>query len=138
MVLVLNLILCRINSQTGSEDADPVELDDELAADQERHVRHPPIPVPNNNSPFDEEGELSFIQCLHDVRALELVPEHYGLTEDEWEEGVYGEEEHISRGRNSRQMGVELPFQIWWPRAVAWAQGLELMGQLLVELEYMQ
>ena len=82
MVLVLNLILCRINSQTGSEDADPVELDDELAADQERHVRHPPIPVPNNNSPFDEEGELSFIQCLHDVRALELVPEHYGLTED--------------------------------------------------------
>lgn len=121
------------SESSESEDNTFGELDEHLASDQQRHIRHPPIPVPGDESPFtDPELEALFFQCLHAVRAHEIVPTHYGLTPDEWEEGSYGELESIPYGRYGRSFDVKLPFVIWWQRAVEWVQGLEIMTELLM------
>ncbi|TFK84420.1 hypothetical protein K466DRAFT_577313 [Polyporus arcularius HHB13444] len=113
-----------------SEDTE--DLDDHVAADQQRHVRHAPIPVPSSNSPFSQENEQIFVQCLHAARAEELVPEGYGLTEAEWGNVFYGDDEEISLGRSGKKAVVELPFSVWFRRAVEWAQALQIMSQLLM------
>lgn len=61
-----------------------------------------------------------------------VVPEGYGLREAEWPAGGYGEHEFIALGRQQRKVTVDLPFTVWWPRAVAWVQGLEVMSRLLL------
>ncbi|TFK80783.1 hypothetical protein K466DRAFT_503297 [Polyporus arcularius HHB13444] len=122
------------DSETSdSEEDEDQEVDSQVAADQQRHVRHPPIPVPGSTSPFSEETEELFIQCLHQVRAQERVPMHLGVSPTEWPGGIYGDLETVSFGRGGRQEEFELPFSIWWRRAVEWAQGLELMTALLIE-----
>ena len=80
----------------GSNDED-LELDEDLASDQQRHIRHPPTPVPGDESPFtDLELEELFLRCLETVRAQDIVPEQYGLTPEEWDADGYSEAEHIS------------------------------------------
>lgn len=123
------------SSETSSQSDPSEDLDRHLSADQEWHVRHPPIPVPQNNSPFtSEDTAIAFYSCLQEIQKQEIVPSHYGVSEEEWPEvGVYGTFERIQRGRNNRHIDVELPFSVWWPRAVKWAQGLELMNILLLQ-----
>lgn len=117
------------DSMQDSDDS----LNDHLAADQQHHVRHPPIPVPNSASPFEDPSiEGCFLACLEEVRQRGIVPPHYGLLESEWTEGGYDELEDVTYGRGGRARSIFLPFQIWWPRAVAWAQGLECMTEFLV------
>ncbi|KAI0686692.1 hypothetical protein C8T65DRAFT_590932 [Cerioporus squamosus] len=116
-----------------SSDKDQDHVAAQVADDQQRHVRHPPIPVPGSTSPFSEQVEGLFLQCLHQVRTEERVPQHLGVSPAEWINGVYGDFETISFGRGGRQEEIELPFGIWWRRAVEWAQGLELMTALLIE-----
>ena len=38
--------------------------------------------------------------------------------------------EDIKSGRGGKILNVCLPFVVWWPRAVVWAQGLELMMKI--------
>ncbi|KAJ7704649.1 hypothetical protein B0H16DRAFT_1216535, partial [Mycena metata] len=54
-----------------------------------------------------------------------IIPLGLGVTETEWADGIYADAEVVKIGR--KEVEVTLPFQIWWPRAVVWAQGLELM-----------
>ncbi|KAJ6603888.1 hypothetical protein B0H10DRAFT_1656878, partial [Mycena sp. CBHHK59/15] len=66
-----------------------------------------------------------FHQALEEVKFAEIIPEHFGVAVAEWEEAFYGETENVKIGR--KEVEIVLPFAVWWPRAVAWAQGLELM-----------
>ena len=118
---------------SDSEDSEGDDIAERLAEDQQRHVRHPPIPVPNSASPFSEENEELFFKALHEIRMLEIIPENIGVSTAEWENGSYGDMETIPFGRGGRQEELELPFVVWWPRAVEWAQGLELMTAILME-----
>ena len=104
-----------------------------VAQDQQHHVRHPPIPVPESSSPFTEENVELFLQALHEVRQLEIVPQGLGVSPAEWPDGLYGNLETINFGRGGRQEDIELPFAVWWRRAVEWAQALELMTAILIE-----
>ena len=112
------------------------ELEEHITADQEHHVRHPPIPVPESGCPFESPELLqTFWECLQEVQRQDIIPEHYSLREDEWEDGSYGDEETVSFGRRGRKVDVPLPFRIWYPRAARWAQGLEVMTELLMMQE---
>lgn len=121
---------------TGHRHPDNRSLDEEIASSQRRHIRHAPIPVPVAGCPFRSEATIDvFMQCLGEVSAAGIVPEHYGLREAEWPEGGYGEHEYIALGRQRRRVTVDLPFTVWWPRAVLWAQGLEIMSRLILAEE---
>ena len=105
------------------------DLDQAIAGDQDRHIRHEAIEVVDNQFPFNSvEGGDIFTGAFNEVRAEGIIPEQMGVAETEWEDGVYGEIELVKVGRKEAE--VVLPFEIWWPRAVAWAQGLEIMTKI--------
>ncbi|KAI0685882.1 hypothetical protein C8T65DRAFT_553327, partial [Cerioporus squamosus] len=120
-------------SSEADSSSDPAASDSDLARDQEHHVHHPPIPVPNSNCPFSDKDLEIFLATLLEVHEAGVIPEGYGLTEEEWPGEEYGDIEMLKRGRGGREDPVELPFAVWWPRAVEWAQGLELMSQMLMD-----
>lgn len=105
------------------------KLDAAIANDQGQNVRHEPIDVPKHSSPFSTpEAEEIFVQAFAAVQDEGIVPSGFGVAEGEWEDGMYGEIEVIKVGRKDSE--VDLPFVIWWPRAVAWAQAFELMATI--------
>lgn len=119
-------------SSDPSADEDSDGLDGHLAADQEWHIRHPPIPVPSSNSPFTSGAfEALFRASLDEVQRKDIIPDGYGVTAAEWEGGSYGDAEEIALGRSGRRVSVALPSKLWWRRAVRWAQGLEVLTQVL-------
>ncbi|KAJ7710089.1 hypothetical protein B0H14DRAFT_2166244, partial [Mycena olivaceomarginata] len=102
------------------------DLDTAIADDQGRNVRHEPIDVPKHSSPFlTPEAEEIFAKALAEVNDEGIIPAGFGVAEAEWDDGIYSEIEVITVGRKDSE--VALPFAIWWPRAVSWTQGLELM-----------
>ncbi|KAI1789144.1 hypothetical protein LXA43DRAFT_893471, partial [Ganoderma leucocontextum] len=120
------------DSEETETSVDP-ELEEHIEADQEHHVRHPPIPVPDSRCPFESPEILQvFWECVREVQWQDIIPEHYGLREEEWENREYGDEETVSFGRRGRKVDVPLPFSIWYPRAARWAQGLEAMTELVM------
>ncbi|PIL32403.1 transcription factor [Ganoderma sinense ZZ0214-1] len=53
------------SGESDSEGSGSMDIDDYLAEDQQRHIRHPPIPVPGDPSPFsDLQTEELFLRCL--------------------------------------------------------------------------
>ncbi|KAJ7937711.1 hypothetical protein B0H13DRAFT_1447161, partial [Mycena leptocephala] len=85
-----------------------------------------PIDVPKHSSPFSTTAaEKIFQEALAVVKAEDVIPTGFGVAEAEWDSGIYPKMEEIKAGR--KNVKVDLPFVVWWPRAVAWAQGLELM-----------
>ena len=108
-------------------------MDEYVAEDQQRHVRHPPIPVPDSESPFESpDREAVFFTVLDEVQTAEIVPPHYGLKEAEWDNGAYPTTQEIPLGRGGRRVEIELPFAVWWKRAVFWAQGHRILTEMLM------
>ncbi|KIJ63930.1 hypothetical protein HYDPIDRAFT_28831 [Hydnomerulius pinastri MD-312] len=106
-------------------------IHEQIMADQQRHIRHEPIDVPNISTPFQSiEGEEVFNLALKELRDLGIIPNGYGVGQSEWVNGSYPEIEIIKVGHGGKEYHVDLPFVIWWPRAVAWAQGLDVMTRI--------
>ncbi|KAJ7897579.1 hypothetical protein B0H14DRAFT_2332530, partial [Mycena olivaceomarginata] len=104
------------------------DIDNMIAADQTPDVRHDAIDVPAHNSPFSPELEAVFFETLGAVKALNIVPERFDLDLD-----AYPLRESIHLGRGGKRILVLLPLDIWWPRALLWSQGLDLMTRMIVE-----
>ncbi|KAJ6592418.1 hypothetical protein B0H19DRAFT_917321 [Mycena capillaripes] len=113
------------------------QLENQVQADLVQNIRHQPVKVAKHRSPFkDEELEDHFLSLLEDLLAQPAVlPEDYGILEDEWEEDDYPEIEIIRPGTKGKELAVILPRAEWFPRAARWAQGLDLMTRVLHELE---
>jgi hypothetical protein len=106
-------------------------IDDRIAADQEHHIRHDPVEVPQHGIPFTSpEAEGLFANAHRGVVAAGIVPLGFGVAENEWDEDMYPGFEDIKSGRGGKRLSICLPFAVWWPRAVAWAQALELMTKI--------
>ncbi|KAF8193578.1 hypothetical protein K438DRAFT_1589111, partial [Mycena galopus ATCC 62051] len=56
----------------------------------------------------------------------EIIPLEFGLAQNQWPEGFYGETE----ASWMREVEIHLPFAIWWLHAVVWVQGLEFMVRI--------
>ncbi|KAJ7245205.1 hypothetical protein C8J57DRAFT_1438317 [Mycena rebaudengoi] len=105
-------------------------VDDLIADEQANDIRHEAVEVPSNGSPFSPELQAVFFDALQEVQAQEIIPEDFGLLLDS-----YPTTETIHLGRGGKKITVVLPLDIWLPRALAWAQGLELMNGLIVEAQ---
>ena len=118
-------------------DLDPEEeLENQIGADQAQNIRHAPVKVARHKSPFEDvEHEDIFLQLLDTVLSHPDLPENYGVAEDEWEAEDYPETETIRTGTNGKELVVVLPRDDWFPRAVQWAQALDLLTRVLHELE---
>ncbi|KAK7037121.1 hypothetical protein R3P38DRAFT_2517029, partial [Favolaschia claudopus] len=90
------------------------DLDSAIAGDQDRHIRHDAI-----------ETLGIFSDILKDVSLQGIIPTNFGVAQSEWEPNSYGETEFVKVGR--KDVEIALPFDIWWPCAVLWAQGMEIM-----------
>lgn len=100
----------------------------QLRRDQIVNVRHHAVRPPRAQNPFlVNTDHHTFIQELDRVIAAQDIPAGLGVRPEEWEEDGYPQVETLARrGRGSR-ITVELPQEIWGPRAVVWAQALFLM-----------
>jgi len=107
-------------------------LQDCIAKDQERNIRHPAIKVARHANPFESHAdEDQFFGALDEVTKAHLIPEDYGVLECEWEDKTYPVMETISlSGTRGKEIVVELPKAIWLPRAILFAQGLDIMTRL--------
>ncbi|KAG8724435.1 hypothetical protein FRC09_018723 [Ceratobasidium sp. 395] len=105
----------------------------QLRYEQDKHVRHPPVPVPSQTNPLSSrEAETHFRNAILTAEAETYIPVGYGLLEEEWENGRYSSEQYIGTGRKvNSSLYIPLPHHIWYPRAVRWAIGLHMMDDLL-------
>ncbi|KAJ7743027.1 hypothetical protein DFH07DRAFT_750030, partial [Mycena maculata] len=95
----------------------------------DHQIRHEAIEVKQNQFPFEsEEAWNTFTETFQEVKNAGIIPEGMGVAEAEWEDGMYGETEEVKVGR--KDVEIPLPFTIWWPRAVTWAQGLDIMAKI--------
>ncbi|KAJ7933100.1 hypothetical protein B0H13DRAFT_1856395 [Mycena leptocephala] len=99
------------------------------AGDQGHRIRHEAAAVANHEFPFqsDDAAEI-FARALNDAKAEGIIPLQLGVSPEEWSEGGYPETEIVKAGK--KYVEITLPFPIWWARAVAWAQGLQLMAKI--------
>lgn len=111
-------------------------LREQLHNEKTKHVRHPPVPVPNRQFPFVlRETELLFQEAFDIAEEDGYVPAGYGVLQDEWENGLYPETEYIGKGRkHDPSLYISLPHKVWYPRAVRWAVGLHIMESLLNDM----
>jgi hypothetical protein len=128
-----------IDNYSEDDDAEEMEVDDAeeylqdcITEDQAKNIRHPAVKVARHANPFKcEADEDRFFAVLAEIRGRTLIPEGYGVLEHEWEDEAYPVLETINPGtRGSKQIIVELPRAIWLPRAILFAQGLDVMARL--------
>ncbi|KAJ7173237.1 hypothetical protein C8R46DRAFT_893090, partial [Mycena filopes] len=136
-------IQVRRPGQTGAghpDDEDEDEWVDEadeylhavVEEDLAHNIRHPAIKVARHRNPFHSSTmEENFFGALGEIVRLNLVPEGYGVIEDEWEDGSYPSMEAINPGTRGKEIVVELPRDVWLPRAVLFAQGLDALERSL-------
>ncbi|KAJ7030938.1 hypothetical protein C8F04DRAFT_961029 [Mycena alexandri] len=121
----------------GLDPPDPdTELENRIGEDQEGNIRHAPIKVAKHESPFEapEQGDM-FLALVDTITARDKLPEDYGVRPTEWDGFHYPEIEVIRPGTRGKQIPVVLPREVWYPRAVTWAQALDLMNRILTQLE---
>ncbi|KAJ6477053.1 hypothetical protein C8R45DRAFT_753750, partial [Mycena sanguinolenta] len=84
---------------------------------------------PKHESPFKSDAAIEIFHRAHDdVKAAEILPRQLGIAPGEWAEEGYPETEKVRVGR--KDVDIILSFPVWWPCAVAWAQGLELSSTI--------
>ena len=133
----------RQQSQTGAghiaDEEESVNLVGDIGvhveSNQQANIHHDPVDVAKHSSPFKSDILNLFHQALYDLCKHNLVLDHLGVSADKWPNG-YPTHETIATGmRSGKRLSVALPLDIWWPRAILWAQGLCIMQQFIMDLE---
>ncbi|KAJ7211374.1 hypothetical protein GGX14DRAFT_362931 [Mycena pura] len=107
----------------GDGDTEPnfeEELENQIQADLAQNIRDEPVKVANHRSPFkNPELEAHFLGRLEELLAdPSILPEDYGVLEDEWEAEDYPEIEAFRPGKTGKELTVILPRVHWFPRAI--------------------
>ncbi|KAF7363701.1 hypothetical protein MSAN_01027800 [Mycena sanguinolenta] len=122
---------------TNVEPSDEEELENRIKGDLAHNIRHKPVKVAKHRSPFkDTELEQHFLAQLANLLSdPSILPEDYGVLEEEWEGEDYPELETFRPGTKGKELTVILPREIWFPRAIRWVQGLDLLTRVLEALD---
>ncbi|KAJ3925103.1 MAG: hypothetical protein NXY57DRAFT_907481 [Lentinula lateritia] len=106
----------------------------QIQKEQSKHYRHEPVPTPKHNSPFlgrPDKLQL-FCEAIEEFDYAKVIPVNYYLRSEEWENGDYPTFEIIPSGRRgTKELRIDLPHTIWFPRAIQWGQYLHIMNHLL-------
>jgi hypothetical protein len=95
------------------------------------NIHHEAVPVPSGSSPFDQQQLSLFKRGLKILTDSGNLPPGFGVTPDELGADGFDEQEEINIGLRKRGYLIELPSQVWKPRADLWAQGLYAMNAIL-------
>ncbi|KAJ6526580.1 hypothetical protein DFH09DRAFT_914043, partial [Mycena vulgaris] len=115
-----------------SDSDDDDYLTNAVTEDLAHNIRHPAIKVARHNNPFRSATiQANFFGALAEIIRQEVVPFGYNVRENEWEDGNYPVMEAINPGTRGKEIIVELPREIWLPRAVLFAQALDAMTRSL-------
>jgi hypothetical protein len=121
----------------GADDIDNEQLDDSASVGEDSpeelreslgelaarialrikdNIRHDPVRVARHSTPFlNDEIEALFQETLNRVKSEGVIPSHYGICEDEWEDG-YPPYEILQTGRQGqRELRISLPDDVWRP-----------------------
>ena len=104
---------------------------------QQSSIRHDALPVPSSCCPFLlPEQERQFEDKLDRMREAGLVPSGFNLTNRERAGKPYPSVETIpGRLRGSQRLSLQLPIEVWKPRALLWAQALLSATEVLESIE---
>lgn len=109
------------------ENEEPVQGEEHEAGDP-INIDHDPVGVDEAMSPFiDEETEVTFFTALVELTELNYIPPELGVLPEEWEGGQYPSSELLKVGGRRHEQVVELPEEVWLPKAQLWARALDLM-----------
>jgi hypothetical protein len=89
-------------------------------------VYHRPVGTPRIHNPFNDlDIELKFHRALRHATEHGQLPRGWGLRKSDanYHPMPADVEIAVGRRRNNKHL-VTLPHNIWWPRAVLWAQAL--------------
>lgn len=117
---------------TIPEDSD--DLVARIIADQESNIRHAPIKVARHANPFqDEASEETFWTVFNGAWDLApaSLPNHLKLHDADWDEGEYPTYENLVVGRRKKSVRVELPPEVWRPRAERWCLAVNVLTRIL-------
>jgi hypothetical protein len=105
----------------------------QLQSERAKHVRHPPVAVPQKVPPFHSDEMVgAFLDVYAIAKEDQFIPAGYGVQVTEWEEGTYPEEQYIGGDRKlSPSLLISLPHDIWYPWAKNWALGLHIMNTMI-------
>ncbi|GLB45737.1 hypothetical protein LshimejAT787_2700070 [Lyophyllum shimeji] len=115
------------------EDEDVWEdLEDRIAEEHDHNFNHAAIPVPKHSMPYRTEAGLnSFKTAVLALAEGGVIPSGYGLLPEEWDETGYPSVETIRSGRRGgKELSIDLPDEIWRPRAEQWVRALHIMDQI--------
>lgn len=124
------------HSHGSDHHSDTFEHDDiehAVAEDQERNIRHPPIPVPDAHCPFQDEDTYNMFQSvLTEALQLDGLPNGFGVTNEELGAEGYETQEILRIGkRGQKSLIVALPEHVWRPRTELWARALHVMSYFI-------
>ncbi|QRV90678.1 integrase core domain protein [Ceratobasidium sp. AG-Ba] len=107
-------------------------LREQLRIEQNKHVRHPGVPVSSQACPFESNTDVQeFSDICHLALEDGFLPAGYGIQSTEWENGIYPGEQYIGTDRKVDQtLFIPLPHEIWYPRAAIWVIGLHVMNAM--------
>ncbi|KDQ51616.1 hypothetical protein JAAARDRAFT_198894 [Jaapia argillacea MUCL 33604] len=123
-----------VSASDGEEvEINVEELSARIAQDHESYFHHAPVKVPKHANSFNsEELKNVFKETLTDVCQAGHIPQGFGVDPREWDEEGYPAFEVIQSGRRgTKELWVSLPDFLWHPRAVLWAQALDVLTCLL-------
>ena len=100
---------------------------------QDGSVRHEAVTCEPAPSPFpSEEAEATFLKRLQQLLEDDAIPEGYGLLPAELGNEGYPRVQVLNIGRRGgHQEELELPIEMWYPRAVNWARALDSLVRTL-------
>lgn len=121
-----------IENDSNSPLGEIADLPSRIATEQAPQFLHRAIRVPEHTNPFAATTTLTaFTEALIQVQQLYHMPIGMGIRQEEWD-GGYPEIATIRSGRRGRkELRVELPHDIWYPRAVQWCQALEVFNHTM-------
>lgn len=122
----------RRRGQTGAGHPQDENDSSDSSDDEQNEEEVESVEVDESHPPFDEHHLALFRDALRQVCDQGIIPEGYGVLEDEWGGDGYPTVETIQSGRRGRrEITLGLPDSIWRPRAILWIQAVDIMTRIL-------
>ena len=136
------------DSQNGGDDNEWEDVNEEeevtgdiascIADEQASQFLHKAANVPKQTNPFNNQDlQAVFQQALNQVQGIGHTPNGLGIRKEEWDSEGYPEVEVIhSNYQGQKDLMIELPHSLWYPRAIKWCQGLEVLNHTLALVDH--